>query len=428
MSVINQMLQELDKRQHQSPEPVVIGSANHSTQSVNKILLGIVIVLLIATISLALIWFFQRPEGLGVFAQSSPSIVGTSNRQSGNDSDHATTSKTQSTTEIEYVSSAHSSIESNQNVSNPSIEKAKHKDISVIDAEIKTQELKKRDVTEVLVAAPSVKEVEVAGQQSQQKPPDAGLNSRSATTQLPTDKHLTQLVEELKQKDSVSSTQTRNNKSRARNNNIQAKKDQGSMSLEPVVLSKAQLVQKKSLQLEKAKIAENMPLALQLARELYQLSPRDVNGIKEYAALLYASGELSLAEDLLKSSLAHDDESASLRLMLAKYYYHNNDGLSAIRTLSGYSGPAANALDLVSFRAALYQKSKNAQQAYNDYRRLVAVNANQGAWMLGLAITSEQVGQVNDALRAYQHARQIGGLSAASKQFIESRISALGGQ
>jgi MSHA biogenesis protein MshN len=435
MSVINQMLQDLDKRQNQPEAPVIIGSSKPSKQSMNKVLIGILIVLLLTTIALAAIWYFRDFNQFPAFLESHAkneqakhvnSVI--DERAEGNSEHHNKSAIQHPTNTKAHVNAAvnpSKNIAQNNTsrIKNSNIENYQNNDSNkyVQEASETNDQTKIATTQTQLTAAQTTLDDQVTKQdliKQNLHQEDLALETQALPLANERKKSAIDKQEVQYSDDAAQITQS----------NSQANSEQGSMTLEPIVLNKEQLAKKKQLQFEKAKQSENMSLAIQLARELYQLSPRDVGNITQYAALLYASGDLVLAEDILKSSLAHDDDSGSLRLMLAKYYYHKNDLQRALQTLMDYRGTVESALDLVSFRAALYQKSKNAQQAYNDYSRLVAVNTNQGAWMLGLAITSEQIGKNKNALLAYQNARRIGGLSSASMRFIENRINALGGQ
>jgi MSHA biogenesis protein MshN len=424
MSVINQMLQDLDKRQHQPLEPVVIGSSKSSVQSMNKVLLGVVIILALITITLAAIWVLRGSSEfnqLDSVAKTNQLERQTQSDSSNNSLKAQTQPKTEALSEIQHSSNV-------GQITATQVSNQKNKSSEQLDPEVQIDEVGFIDSNH----AGTPEQIPLSSSQSAQSVVDVSQQEPELEiADRKQDKQLQRDVNSQPGKESVSSVQRTRSRTQVNNtqtNNTQVNNNKSSMSLEPIVMSKEQLAEKKRLQLGKAKQEENMKLAIQLARELYQLSPRNVDSIKEYAALLYASEDLALAEDLLRSSLAHDDESASLRLMLAKFYYHKSDIQTALNTLDGYRGSVIKAIDLISFRAALNQKNKNAKQAHSDYSKLIVINPNQGAWMLGLAITSEQIGQNINALQAYQKARSIGGLSSASKQFIQSRISALGGQ
>lgn len=81
--------------------------------------------------------------------------------------------------------------------------------------------------------------------------------------------------------------------------------------------------------------------------------------------------------------------------------------------------------DYHAFIAALYQRSNKDALAVNLYNRLLALNPHNGSWWFGLAISLEKTNHVKDAVQAYTRAMTEGHLSADSLAYLQTRLEAL---
>lgn len=81
--------------------------------------------------------------------------------------------------------------------------------------------------------------------------------------------------------------------------------------------------------------------------------------------------------------------------------------------------------DYHAFIAALYQRSGKAMLAQQIYEELLALDSENGIWWMGLGIAYETLGRHNQAMSAYMKALHSGHLNVESKAYVESQIKNL---
>ncbi|HET7649332.1 MAG TPA: tetratricopeptide repeat protein [Gammaproteobacteria bacterium] len=79
-----------------------------------------------------------------------------------------------------------------------------------------------------------------------------------------------------------------------------------------------------------------------------------------------------------------------------------------------------------AFMAALAQRSGDNARAAKLYQQVLEIRPDNGVWWMGLGISLEQLKQPQAALNAYRHAQQSGDLNPDVAQFVNQRIKALG--
>jgi MSHA biogenesis protein MshN len=79
-----------------------------------------------------------------------------------------------------------------------------------------------------------------------------------------------------------------------------------------------------------------------------------------------------------------------------------------------------------AFMAALAQRSGDNTRAAKLYRQVLEIRPDNGVWWMGLGISLEQLKQPQGALDAYRHAQQSGDLNPDVAQFVNQRVKALG--
>ena len=121
-------------------------------------------------------------------------------------------------------------------------------------------------------------------------------------------------------------------------------------------------------------------------------SPQYLPFAKMYARILVERGQLSAAKQVLESSLLY----------------------------------AGNDADYQALLAAVEQRLGEHAEAVSRYMHALDLNKQQGAWWVGMGISLEALGRTTEAGQAYRAARIIPGLSAELVTYVDARLKQLG--
>lgn len=146
---------------------------------------------------------------------------------------------------------------------------------------------------------------------------------------------------------------------------------------------------------------------------------------EQLAAILFGEKRTQSAVNLLQQGLSVSPEYANFRLMLARIYMKNNDKKQAYYYLKPYQPDIVGHLDYYALLAGLAQNLADLDVAFEAYSKLTEVDPNRAKWWLGLGITADKLQRSAFALNAYQTAQAMGQLSAASRKYIDARIALL---
>ena len=88
--------------------------------------------------------------------------------------------------------------------------------------------------------------------------------------------------------------------------------------------------------------------------------------------------------------------------------------------------PVAEAPDLFAMLATVYQREGQYEEAARIYRELLAFRPEQAVWWMGLGIALEGTSSIDTARQAYRQALSRDGLSAGLQKYIRQRLAVLG--
>ncbi|REL31819.1 tetratricopeptide repeat protein [Thalassotalea euphylliae] len=206
-------------------------------------------------------------------------------------------------------------------------------------------------------------------------------------------------------------------------------------------LTSAQLAVQKVNQAERAMAEKEGQKAEQLLQDALLLAPENKNARKQLAAIWFARGANQAAMNLLNQGISLSPNEPDFRLMKAKILLknHQQNQAQSASQLSAQTSPQltqafetlvalANVpqVEYQSMLATVAQQYQQLSAAVSAYQQLVLLQPNQAKWYLGLAIAFDQSSQFNDALNAYQQALAVGGLSLQTQQFAQQRMTELG--
>lgn len=153
--------------------------------------------------------------------------------------------------------------------------------------------------------------------------------------------------------------------------------------------------------------------------------PHNQGAREQLAGLLYGEGRLAEASQVLEEGLRLDPAQADLRLLLARVAISGGDRQKALDWLTGYQPDLAANLDYYATWAGLAQELGQPAQASELYVKLLRQQPDQGRWWLGLGVAEDGQGHRQRALDAYGNAQLHGNLGEASTRWLEQRIAEL---
>ncbi|WP_393938398.1 tetratricopeptide repeat protein [Aeromonas rivipollensis] len=153
--------------------------------------------------------------------------------------------------------------------------------------------------------------------------------------------------------------------------------------------------------------------------------PHNQGAREQLAGLLYGEGRLTEASQVLEEGLRLDPAQADLRLLLARVAISGGDRQKALDWLTGYQPDLAANLDYYATWAGLAQELGQPAQASELYVKLLRQQPDQGRWWLGLGVAEDGQGHRQRALDAYRNAQLHGNLGEASTRWLEQRIAEL---
>lgn len=137
-----------------------------------------------------------------------------------------------------------------------------------------------------------------------------------------------------------------------------------------------------------------------------------------------AQGRADDAGHVLADGLARHPHHPAMSLMLARLHAERGELQQAADLLQPLPTAGASADDL-AFRAAIVQRQNRHADAAELFSAALRTAPNHGVWWMGLGISLAADGRRDDAREAFERARGSGTLSPALMQYVEQRLRQL---
>jgi|GEM_PF-1404508 len=163
-------------------------------------------------------------------------------------------------------------------------------------------------------------------------------------------------------------------------------------------------------------------------RLLYDLIAKETEDHRSRAVLagqLLAEQRLAEAGDILV--MADVASFPDLRQIKARWYMQKGDSELALHTLRETLPPLASYPDYYALLASYYQQQGYMEQAAKVYRQLLEFDPGVSQWWAGLGVSLDRSKNYTEAARAYRQALQLPGLPPALIQFSRQRLQVLEG-
>ena len=146
----------------------------------------------------------------------------------------------------------------------------------------------------------------------------------------------------------------------------------------------------------------------------------------ELARLLVQQGDWLNAQQHVDLGLKFSPKDTELHQLKAQILYQSGDAQGAWQWLSALDDTAITRDDYLMLKAGVASQLGHHELAYILYVRLCSQAPSVGRWWLGRALSAEYLARPDEARTSYQRALQSRDLSEASRQYAALRMKTLG--
>lgn len=164
--------------------------------------------------------------------------------------------------------------------------------------------------------------------------------------------------------------------------------------------------------------------AEQELRNALALDARHIKARELLAGLLFRNGQLAEAGRLLEQGRVLHPTQTSFALLLARILMDQGREDEAIAVLESLRPSPRTHSDYYALLAALYQRTGKHSRAITVYQGLVDVYPGRAVWWMGLGISLQSLDRAG-ALKAYRRAAAGTGLQPELQKFVRQRIRLL---
>ena len=199
-----------------------------------------------------------------------------------------------------------------------------------------------------------------------------------------------------------------------------------------------QSVKKYQLQLspkQEAEVAYTKGYSLLKQNKVYSAESKlllalehNINHIKAremLVGLYLKTGRKVEAKDILIKGIVLLPSYTNFTKLYARLLLDNNETDKAVKTLLQHKPAIESDPNYYALLAASYQRQKNHNAAANTYVNLLKIKPREGIWWVGMAISLEALNKIQDALNAYEKARQTGTLNTRVSNYSSQRLKQL---
>lgn len=155
-----------------------------------------------------------------------------------------------------------------------------------------------------------------------------------------------------------------------------------------------------------------------------QADPAHVPARQAYVALLLEQQRSDAARRILSDALAVNPSHPTFALAMARILAEQRDYPGALEVIDRAGSVGSNA-DFLALRGAVLQRMQRHPEAIEAYHASVRGAPQPGTTWVGYGISLEAVGRKSDAAQAYRRSLGAGGLTREVRDYAEGRIRAL---
>jgi MSHA biogenesis protein MshN len=142
-------------------------------------------------------------------------------------------------------------------------------------------------------------------------------------------------------------------------------------------------------------------------------------------ALLVEQRRMDEAVSQLQQGLELNPSNSAFAMLLARILVDRQSLAAAVALLQKHAPSAGTNADYHAFLAALYQRLGRHDEAVQEYKVALQLSPGAGVWWVGMGISQEAAGHRKEALEAFRQARAAGNLAGDVLAYVDQRLKSL---
>jgi MSHA biogenesis protein MshN len=168
--------------------------------------------------------------------------------------------------------------------------------------------------------------------------------------------------------------------------------------------------------------------ASELLGKVLQLDPVNTSARQTLAGLLVDGKRYDEAQRSLQDGLKLDPSQTGLAMILARLQVEQGDTQSALKSLQRSLPYAVERPDYQAFMAALLQREGRHKEAIEHYLQALRKSPGSGVWLMGLGISLQAENRLAEAQEAFNRAKASHTLSPELQAFVDQQLKQSGKQ
>lgn len=162
--------------------------------------------------------------------------------------------------------------------------------------------------------------------------------------------------------------------------------------------------------------------ALPALQRALELEPAHAKARQALLSVLVGGKQWDAARQVAQTGLALDPTQSGLAMILARLQFEQGDTAAALDTLTRHTAHATGNADYQGLFAYLLQKQQRPTEAAQRFQAALALRPNEGRWWFGLGLALESAGRGGEAKEAYARAREVGNLPTDMAAVVEQKL------
>jgi len=164
------------------------------------------------------------------------------------------------------------------------------------------------------------------------------------------------------------------------------------------------------------------PAATPLFMRALEFDPAAHKARQALLSVLVGGKRWSEAQQVAQAGLDLDPTQSGWATIIARLQFEQGDIPGAVQTLERYAVHAPHDADYQGLFAYLLQKQSRPAEAAQRFKLALQSRPNEGRWWFGLGLALEQAGNPAESREAYARARQAGNLPADMAKVVEQKL------